>query len=100
MENWFSERDSKKTFAFHFETNEVIPDDLLDRIGKLKLYMSGFMGTIQVQYGLMDMTLHSSIPPTSIEELDKLVVDVCNKYSLFELTQQNRLHASFSHIFD
>ena len=35
MENWVGEPEALKLFAKHFETNEVIPDELIQKIKKI-----------------------------------------------------------------
>ena len=32
MENWAKEKDALKLFARHYETDEIIPDDLIEKI--------------------------------------------------------------------
>lgn len=100
LENWFTERESKKLFAAHFETWETIPDDLLDRIDKLKKYLSGYSTLGQIWYSLVDMLLHVDNPPTNVEELDSKVTQILNMYAIFEIPKENKMHASLTHIFD
>lgn len=50
-------------------------------------------------YSKIDMILHTQKVPTSIEELDKTVLDVMNDISIFKFSKEDKVHASFAHIF-
>jgi len=59
MENYAIERDFLRTFAFHYQTGEPMPDELIDRIVHSRNFMaaSGCLG--QVRYGLLDMAYYT-----------------------------------------
>ena len=100
MENWFTEPESKKTFAFHVDTGEPMPEPLIRKIEKLKKFMSGYSQTIDAQYTLVDMLLHTQEPPKTVKELDEKVVEIRKRYSLFDDISETRFHSTFTHIFD
>lgn len=99
MENWCYEKDSIKTFAKHHETWEVILDDLLDKLEKLKNFMSWFAYSTQIEFGNMDMILYSNNPPLNSDELDKKVLESVNKFAVITKWLEFKIHNSFSHIF-
>ena len=43
MENWVGEPEALKLFAKHFETGEVIPDSLIEKIKKSSNFGSGYL---------------------------------------------------------
>ncbi|MBF1434252.1 MAG: M3 family metallopeptidase [Prevotella nanceiensis] len=55
MENYATEKEFLRTFAYHFESGEPIPDELIDRIIKSKNYLSAYGCLRQVSLGLLDM---------------------------------------------
>ena len=59
MENYAVERDFLRTFAFHYETGEVIPDELIDRIIRSRNFMAGMACLRQVSFGLLDMAYYT-----------------------------------------
>ena len=59
MENYATEKDFLRTFAYHFESGEPIPDELIDRIIKSKNYLSAYGCLRQVSLGLLDMAYYT-----------------------------------------
>lgn len=63
MENYATERDFLRTFAFHYETGEPIPDDLIDRIRQSRNYNVASACLRQVSFGLLDMAYYTQKEP-------------------------------------
>lgn len=63
MENFAVEKDFLRTFAFHYETGEPIPDDLIDRIVKSRNFLAGYSCLRQVSFGLLDMAYYTMKEP-------------------------------------
>ena len=59
MENYAVEKDFLSTFAFHYQTGEPIPDDLIDRIRKSSNYNVALSCMRQVSFGLLDMAYYT-----------------------------------------
>lgn len=59
MENYAIEREFLRTFAFHYETGEVIPDELIDRIIASRNYGVAGGCLRQVSLGLLDMAYYT-----------------------------------------
>lgn len=59
MENFAIERDFLRTFAFHYETGEPIPDELIDRIGRSRNFCVAGDCLRQVSLGLLDMAYYT-----------------------------------------
>ncbi len=59
MENYAVEKEFLRTFAFHYETGEPIPDDLIKRIVKSRNYMAAYGCMRQVSFGLLDMAYYT-----------------------------------------
>ena len=59
MENFAVEKEFLRTFAFHYETGEPMPDDLIDRIVKSNNYMVATGCLQQVAYSLLDMAYYT-----------------------------------------
>ena len=58
MEHWFSERQVLKEFARHFETGEVVPEEILEKLEAAESFNQGF-GTIEYTIcALLDMAMH------------------------------------------
>lgn len=59
MENFAVEKEFLRTFAFHYETGEPIPDELIDRIVKSRNFMAAYACMRQVGFGLLDMAYYT-----------------------------------------
>lgn len=59
MENFAVEKEFLSTFAFHYETGEPLPDELIDRIVKSRNFMAAYACMRQVSFGLLDMAYYT-----------------------------------------
>lgn len=59
MENWAFEPEFLDTFARHFETGEALPDTLINKIVEAKNYNAAYAQVRQLQFGILDMALHT-----------------------------------------
>lgn len=59
MENYAVEKEFLRTFAFHYETGEPLPDELIDRIVKSRNFMCATACLRQVSFGLLDMAYYT-----------------------------------------
>ena len=59
MENFSIEKDFLRTFAFHYQTGEPLPDELIHRIVKSRNFMVATACLRQVSFGLLDMAYYT-----------------------------------------
>ena len=59
MENFAIEKEFLRTFAFHHETGEPLPDELIRRIVKSRNFMAATACLRQVSFGLLDMAYYT-----------------------------------------
>ncbi|MBQ7419878.1 MAG: M3 family metallopeptidase [Prevotella sp.] len=59
MENFAVEKDFLRTFAFHYQTGEPLPDELIQRIVKSRNFMAATACLRQVSLGLLDMAYYT-----------------------------------------
>ena len=59
MENFAIEKDFLRTFAFHYQTGEPLPDELIDRIVKSRNFNVAYTCLRQVSFGLLDMAYYT-----------------------------------------
>ena len=99
MENWAAEPEVIRMYAKHYQTGEVMPDDLIERIENSALFNQGFNTTELIAASILDMKYHEL---TDVENLD---VDQ------FEKEQMDAIHlmpeilpryrsTNFAHIFN
>ncbi len=59
MENFSVEKEFLRTFAFHYQTGEPLPDELIRRIVKSRNFMAATACLRQVSFGLLDMAYYT-----------------------------------------
>lgn len=59
MEHWAIHPEVLKVYAKHYETGEIIPDELIDKIQNASLFNQGFITVEFVAAALIDMEYHS-----------------------------------------
>ncbi|AYY84916.1 M3 family peptidase [Chryseobacterium indologenes] len=99
LENFCYEPEFLKTFAKHYKTGEVLPDEKIEKIEQSKNFMEGYQTLRQLGFGILDMSYH-----TKVEELEKeSIKDFEDKYTkattLYPLNAETAMSPSFSHIF-
>ena len=67
MENYAYAPEVLKTYAFHYQTGEVIPDELIEKINKAGAFNQGFVTTELLSASILDMDFHEL---TTAEGLD------------------------------
>ena len=72
MENYALEKEFLHTFAHHYETGELIPDTLVDKVIKSRNFMAGMAGMRQLSFGILDMAYftRTSTLKTSIQRFE------------------------------
>src|SRR5690606_32501518 len=65
MENWAEDPEVLKTYAKHYQTGEVIPDTLIEKMEKAGTFDQGFATTEYLAASLLDMHYHATTSPIS-----------------------------------
>ena len=58
MENYCYTPEVLKTYAFHYQTGELIPDELVEKINKAGKFNQGFVTTELLSASILDMDYH------------------------------------------
>ena len=98
MENWCYEPQALAIFAKHYETNEVIPQEYVDKIKKSASFLEGMATLRQISFGLLDMAFHSN-NPSNITDVKAFEKEAFDGTSLYPDVEKNCMSVSFSHIF-
>ena len=94
MENWTWRPEVLARFAFHYETAEPLPAELLEKLTGAKLLNIAISKLRQASFGLLDMALHGS---DSRKDLDEILART-TEVSLFGLQEETFFPASFGHL--
>jgi len=98
LENWCYEKEALELFATHYETGEVIPMDLIQKIKDSATFQEGMQTLRQLSFGLLDMSWHGQ-DPTSITDVKAFETNVFADTSLYPATPETCMSTAFSHIF-
>ena len=97
MENFAVEKDFLRTFAFHYETGEPMPDELIEKIIASQNFNVAMACLRQVSFGLLDMAYYT--------QQDKFEADIIpfekkawEKAIIGEQTDGTCMTTQFSHI--
>lgn len=96
-EHWATEPEVLKMYAKHYQTGEVIPDEIIEKILKQKTFNQGFMTTELLAAAILDMNLHTV---TDVKNMDMLSFekDAMDKLGLIpEIAPRYRV-TYFNHI--
>lgn len=98
-ENWMRQRDFVKSFAKHYETGEVIGDDLLDAIERNALFLDGYGCIRQLTFGYLDMKWHATDPETLPTDIEEVEAEARKGLELLPHAVGTAMSPSFTHIF-
>ena len=66
MENWASEPEVLRMYAKHYQTGEVIPEELIKKLEDCGTYGQGFINAELLAASLLDMQYHVITEPTQV----------------------------------
>jgi len=99
MENWLYHKPTVDSFAVHYETGEPLPADIFEKIKGSRIFMAASMMLRQLQFGDLDMKLHSEYDPDGTETFLDVQRRLAAKYQILPPLEEDRFLCSFSHIF-
>jgi peptidyl-dipeptidase Dcp len=99
MENWAFQPEVLATYAFHYETGEVIPAELVEKINAAGTFNQGFMTTELVAASILDLKWHM-LP--SVEGIDPIAfeAEACKAMGLIDEIIPRYRTTYFNHIFN
>ncbi len=99
MENWAFRPEVLATYARHYQTGEIIPDALVEKIVKSGTFNQGFMTTELAAASILDMKWHEL---TSVDGVDPLAfeAEVCEEMGLIDEIIPRYRTTYFNHIFN
>ncbi len=97
MENFSIEKDFLQTFAFHYQTGETLPDELIKRIVKSRNFMAATACLRQVSFCLLDMAYYTK-KEAFTEDIIPFEKKAWKKAILGEQLQDTCMTVQFSHI--
>ena len=99
MENWCYDRGTLKGLARHYETDEPLPDEIIDRLLGARTFREGSNTLRQVNFGLLDMELHEHFDPEGTDTILDVQRKIDAETLILPSLEEDRFFCSFSHIF-
>ena len=98
LENWCYEPEALELFARHYETDEVIPMEMIEKIKKSANFHEGMQTVRQLSFGMLDMAWHA-VDPSAINSVKENELKAFEATKLYPDVAENCMSTSFSHIF-
>ena len=98
LENWCYEPEALELFARHYETDEVIPMEMIEKIKKSANFHEGMQTVRQLSFGMLDMAWHA-VDPSTINDVKANELKAFEATKLYPDVAENCMSTSFSHIF-
>ena len=98
LENWCYEAEALALFAYHYETGEMIPMELVHKIKESASFQEGIATMRQLSFGLLDMGWHAQ-DPSKIKDIKTFETEQFAATQLYPEVKENAMSTSFSHIF-
>ena len=97
MEHWTLEPELLKVYAKHYQTGEIIPTDIIEKLDNTGKFNTGFITTEFLAAALLDMEFHSLTEPVelNIRAFEKAAMD---KYGLIPEIKPRYKSTYFNHI--
>ena len=98
MENWCYEKQALELFAKHYQTQEVIPTDNIDKIKKAAHFQQGLQTLRQLGFGFLDLSYHRK-EATAIKDIKAHESAILKRVQFTKDHPENCTSTAFSHIF-
>lgn len=98
FENWAWNYDAVKLFAKHYETREVMPEELFNKMLAAKNVGSGMNASRQVFLGTYDLTLHDEYDPNGDKSTTDVLMVLQNAIMATPYEDGTHFQAAFGHL--
>ncbi|MBU8881635.1 M3 family metallopeptidase [Kaistella sp. DKR-2] len=97
LENFCYEPEFLKTFAKHYQTGEILPDEKIQKISDSKNFMEGYQTLRQLGFGMLDIAYHTNAD--KVGDIKTFEVEETKASNLYPSNPETAMSTSFSHIF-
>jgi peptidyl-dipeptidase Dcp len=98
MENWATEPEMLKLYAKHYQTGEVMPQELIDKLKSARLFNQGFETVEYLAASLLDMDWHTLSSQSEFDAI-KFEKESLNKMGIIPEINSRYQSTNFLHIF-
>ncbi|WP_302613999.1 M3 family metallopeptidase, partial [uncultured Bacteroides sp.] len=98
MENFAIEKDFLNTFARHYQTGKVLPEELIKRLTDASNFNIAYACLRQLSFGLLDMAWYTRTVPFE-GDVKSYEQEAWRKTQILPVVQEACMSTQFSHIF-
>ncbi|MBU2098267.1 MAG: M3 family metallopeptidase [Gammaproteobacteria bacterium] len=99
MENWCWDPHSIKMISGHYQTNQSLPPEMLEKMLAARNFQSGMRSVRQLEFALFDFVLHQTAFVEDNDFVAEILTATRNKTAVYPVPDYNKFQNSFSHIF-
>jgi len=97
LENFAYEAKVLKMFVKHYQTGDLLPGTMIDKLIEAKNFQSALAMLRQLEFGLFDIRIHKALH--NAKEVQEILDDVRKTTALLTPPEYNRFQHGFTHIF-
>ena len=97
LENFAYEPKVLQLFAKHYKTEEILPNEMINKLVKSKNFLSALAMLRQLEFSLFDFKLHLKLYQD--QEVQELLDSIREKTALIQPPSYNKFQNGFAHIF-
>jgi peptidyl-dipeptidase Dcp len=98
MENWLREPESLALFARHFQTGELLPEHIVQKLLASDNFHAAYLMMRQLRFGFLDLAWYGQ-DPTAVQDVAAFENHAVAATDLFPPTSGVNMSCSFEHIF-
>jgi oligopeptidase A len=99
LENWCWQPEALAFISGHYQTGAALPQAMLDKMLAAKNFQSAIQMIRQLEFSLFDFKMHAQYSPEKGDEIQQVLNQVREDYSIIKAPEFNRFQHSFGHIF-
>jgi oligopeptidase A len=99
MENWCWEREALDLFARHWQTGELVPDELFQKMKRARTFRAANGQMRQVGFSFIDLLLHIRYSPERDGDPVEYARRLLQEFSPAPLPPKHAMIAAFTHLF-
>ncbi|MCF6365887.1 MAG: M3 family metallopeptidase [Bacteroidales bacterium] len=99
MENWASEPEMLRLYARHYETGEVIPEELIEKLQNSSLFNQGFRTIEYLAASYLDMKWHTMTKKNNTLDVNDFEESVMKEIGMLPEIIVRYRSTNFAHIF-
>jgi peptidyl-dipeptidase Dcp len=98
LENYAYEKEWLSRWSYHYETGEMIPEEIIQKIKASATFNEGYACNRQLGFGFLDMAWHT-LKEGPVQDISRFEAEATEETELFPPVEGSNISVSFGHIF-